>query len=50
MVAPKDGPGSASTEPKRFGLLIEREESGSDEGVPEFPDFARLSRLHFRDH
>ena len=50
MVALSDSPGSASTEPKRFGLLVEREGSGSDEGAPEFPDFARLSRLQFRDH
>src|SRR5712691_11262807 len=41
-----DGPGGASSEPKRLGLLIECEESRSDKSVPEFPDFGRLLLSH----
>ena len=39
-------PGRASTEPKRLGLLVECAESLEDESVPQFPDLARLFRLH----
>ena len=45
MVSLEYGPGRASTEPKRLGLLIECEESLGDECIPEFPDLARLSRF-----
>jgi len=47
MVCSENGPRGAPTEPKRIGLLVECEESFADEGVPELPDFARLSDLHF---
>jgi hypothetical protein len=30
-------------------LLVERQKSGVDEGVPEFPYLGRLSRLHLCD-
>ena len=46
MVSLEYGPGRASTEPKRLGLLVECEESLEDESVPQFPDLARLFRLH----
>ena len=46
----ENGPRCASRKSECSCLLVKREESGSDEGVPEFPDFARLSRLHFRHH
>ena len=49
MVCSEDGPRGASTEPKRIGLLVEREESLADESVPELPDLARLLLLHFRN-
>jgi hypothetical protein len=39
-------PSGASSEPKRLRLLVERQESGVDENVPELPDLRRLSRLH----
>jgi hypothetical protein len=45
MVCSKNGPRGASTEPKRIGLLVKCEESLADEGVPDLPDFARLSNL-----
>src|SRR5215471_1378131 len=46
MAGAQNGPGCASSEPKRLRLLVEREESSVDESVPEFPYLRRLSRLH----
>jgi hypothetical protein len=45
MVSLEYGPGRASTEPKRLGLLIECEETLGDECIAEFPDLVRLSRF-----
>ena len=50
MISPADGPGRASTEPKRLSLLIESEKASGHEGVPQFCDLRRLSRLQFCDH
>ena len=40
----KDGPGRASTEPKRLGLLVQCKPIG-DKSVAELPDLVRLSRF-----
>ena len=46
MVCSENVPRGASTEPKRIGLLVDRDESRADEGVPKLSDFARLADLH----
>jgi hypothetical protein len=46
VISPADGPRRASREPKGLGLLVEGEEAGLDEGVPEFSDLSRLSKLN----
>ena len=45
MVSLEYGPGRASTEQKRLGLLVECEETLGDECIAEFPDLVRLSRF-----
>jgi hypothetical protein len=45
MVSLEYGPGRASTEPKRLGLLVECEETVCDKSVAELPDLVRLSRF-----
>src|SRR5262245_23760286 len=48
MVGLEYGPGRASTEPQRLGLLVERAQSLEDESIPEFADLARLLGFHVR--
>ena len=47
MVTSENGPGGASVEPKGFGLLVERVNSGRAESLLEFPELGRLSRSSF---
>jgi hypothetical protein len=48
MVAFQNRPGGAPGQPERFGLLLERDNSGGDENLFKLSDLGRLSPLRFR--
>src|SRR5262249_30046846 len=46
MITSENGPSGDSVEPKGFGLLVERVNSGRAESPLEFPELGQRSRLH----